>query len=292
MKATDTLKVCSMGLADLDAATRWAEKEGWNPICHAVSAYYTADPQGFFLLKNQHITIATMSKVKYSQGLAFIGYYIVEPAHRGQGYGKYLWDKVTENIDNEMYVALDGVVAQLNNYQASGFELYTTTSRYRQNTGDHKKNHINLSSSITLNTDVDMAELIAYDQTVFSQHRADFLKHWLQLPSAKLVVAYDTQKQHICGYGQLVKAVEGYRISPLFADNVDIAIAIYDKLCQAAPGNIDIYIDIPNNLDSAKALINYFGLTKVFETARMYYHGKQPERLWHKEFGRTTLELG
>jgi len=278
-----------MNLADLNAAIRWAEKEGWNPIVHAANAYYASDPRGYFLLKNHHATLATLSKVKYDQGLVFMGFYMVDPLLRSQGYGKYLWDNVTETFVNDGYIGLDGVVAQIKNYQTSGFELYVTTSRYRYDNNKHQAMD-DLSASITLSTDFVMSDLIAYDQSIFSQNRTAFLKHWLQLPSAIRLMAY--HKQNLCGYGQLVKAIDGYRVSPLFADSADIALYLFDKLCQSLPEHTPIYIDIPDNHEAVPMFIKLFKPTKISESARMYYQGKQPQRLIHKEFGRTTLELG
>lgn len=290
MQSTDNLIIQNMDIDDLKSAIAWAGKEGWNPISHAAEAYYALDPHGYFLLRDQKHTIATISKVKYKQGLAFIGFYIVDPAYRGQGYGKYLWDAIVKDLNKDAYVALDGVVAQISNYQTSGFELYTTTSRYYQHVNCLLQIYEISPTHVTFCDEVAMEDLIAYDQSVFSQAREGFLMHLLKLPDAKRLIAHD--KKRICGYGQILKAKDGYRISPLFADDFDIAAYIFNHLCQTVKENLPIYIDIPDNHKDAKAFVELFQLEKSFETARMYYHNKQPKRLEHKEFGRTTLELG
>lgn len=234
--------------------------------------------------------IASLSKVTYLEGMAFLGLYIVKPQLRHQGYGKYLWDRVNAYIDSYTCVVLEGVIAQINNYKLSGFELYDMTARYRyhQNSSNAKESFT--FTDTTFHDHIDFTELLAYDKSVFSQSRESFLREWLKLPGAKQVFAKN--KQGICGYGQIVKAEEGYRISPLFADNPDIALSIIKKLCIFIEDNTPVYLDIPGSNLYTKSLVKALKLTRVFETACMYYHGHPAQTCTDKVFSKTTLEIG
>jgi hypothetical protein len=88
----------------------------------------------------------------------------------------------------------------------------------------------------------------------------------------------------------LRKADEGYKIGPLFADNFEIAEALYQACLNAAPGE-NVYLDIPVINKDAISLIKKYNASYVFECARMYY-GNHPEQDLAKIFGITTFELG
>ena len=290
MDSRHDTSICLMQLEDLKQAVAWAKKENWNPILNAAEAYYATDPSGYFLLKKDNETIATLSQVKYGNGFAFIGFYIVTPTLRGQGYGKYLWDEITKHNKPHDAIALDGVVAQEKNYQASGFVLETYTTRYAHGLDTPLTTPTPHPQNITLSTDIDTDDLVQYDQAVFSQDRSVFLAHWAQLPNTIRIAAMKHGK--ICGYGQIVKATEGYRIAPLFADDVDIASYLYQALCQQIQMPSTVYIDMPDNQPEGAKFLRQWPLRPVFKTVRMYYHGNIPTRQAHKEFGRTKLEIG
>lgn len=286
----ENLSINKMTLNELELILTWASKEGWNTIHHAASAYYAADPNGFFVLKDGSNIIASLSRVIYPEGLGFIGLYIVESTLRHQGYGKYLWDKVTEDNDKYPCIALEGVMAQMANYEASGFILYDTTKRYRYQPKQLGALDNTIPDDLTLHESIDFETLQTYDQSIFSQNRKSFLKLWLQLPEAKFIAA---KNQHgICGYGLLVKADEGYRLAPLFADTVEIAKTILTNLCQTLPQGVNVYLDIPDCNLPAQSLVDELALTEVFKTALMYYQGRQAQTQLDKVFSKTTLEIG
>ena len=78
---------------------------------------------------------------------------------------------------------------------------------------------------------------------------------------------------------------------PLFADSPELAEALFDSLAARAEPGTAVYLDVPETNPAALELAQRHGMTRVFETARMYTGGAPPaatERL----FGITTFELG
>lgn len=290
MQLTDDLRVRQMEIDDLRLVLTWAEQEGWNPIQQTATAFFAADPLGFFILEKNKKPIASLSKVKYNNGLVVLGLYIVDSAYRGQGYGKYLWDIVTEGLSKERYTELEGVVEQVDNYRASGFEIHATTSRYRKKSSkltqetDESPHHITLTDTIAL------PDLIKYEHAILKQTRDAMLSEWLKSPFVRPLAAYN--KSGICGYGQIAKAFDGYRIAPLYADDLDTAFYLYAKLTKYVEDNVSIYIDIPDDNKQAQELARLLDLEKTFETVRMYYKARVPEILTHKVFGKASLEIG
>jgi len=77
---------------EIDLAIEWAAREGWNPGLHDADAFHVADPQGFLIGLLDGEPVATLSAVRYGADFGFMGFYIVDPACRGKGYGLQLWN--------------------------------------------------------------------------------------------------------------------------------------------------------------------------------------------------------
>ncbi len=86
-----------MSRADLDVALGWARDEGWNPGLDDSAPFHAQDPSGFLMGWIGTVRIGCISVVKYGADFAFLGLYIVHPAHRGKGYGKAIWDAGIES---------------------------------------------------------------------------------------------------------------------------------------------------------------------------------------------------
>ena len=76
---------------EIDIAADWAAAEGWNPGHHDATCFQSVDADGFWggFLDGQ--MISCISVVNYDADFAFLGFYITQPAYRGQGHGYALW---------------------------------------------------------------------------------------------------------------------------------------------------------------------------------------------------------
>ncbi len=118
-----------MTRSDLDLAIAWAAAEGWRPGLADGDSFYAADPQGFWLGELEGTPISCISAVAYNDCYGFLGFYIVHPGYRGQGYGWQTWQHALAYLGDRQ-IGLDGVVAQQANYQSCGFELVYRNIRY------------------------------------------------------------------------------------------------------------------------------------------------------------------
>lgn len=277
---------------EIDLCIRWAEAEGWNPGLYDAEAFYAADSEGFWVGLLDGEPIATISAVRYGSDFGFIGFYIVRPDYRGQGYGLDLWKAAMRHLQGRL-IGLDGVVAQQANYQKSGFQLAYNNVRYQGVAGQSSASAPGGSSvthgQVLAASDLPGAMIHAYDRHFFPGFRERFLSAWITQP--KVVARVMVVNGVICGLAVIRPCVNGYKIGPLFADDDSVALQLFDALVDTVEPGAQIQIDIPAINPRARALAQRHGMTPVFETARMYT-GSAPDLDIARMYGITSFELG
>ncbi|AMA10004.1 GNAT family N-acetyltransferase [Picosynechococcus sp. PCC 73109] len=282
MSGTYTIR--TMTRTELDLAVEWAAQEGWNPGLQDAASFYAADPTGFLVGLLDGEAIASISAVKYAPNFAFIGFYIVKPEYRGQGYGWQIWQAAIASVAGRN-VGLDGVVAQQENYKKSGFNLAYNNVRYSGLGGGQVSESPGLKPLAVVN----LEEVFQYDQRFFPGDRRSFLKAWLQQPDSTTWVMVNNTE--ITGYGMVRPCRRGYKIGPLFADNAEIAEILFLALKGSLPAGSELFLDVPMVNPEAIALAQRYQLQPVFETARMYTQAP-PTIPVQNIFGVTSFELG
>ncbi len=281
-----TFAVRTMRAGELELALEWARQEGWNPGVDDAHAFWEADPSGFLIGAIGEVPVGCISAVRYGESFAFIGLYMLHPEFRGKGYGKQLWNKGMALAGNRT-VGLDGVVAQQGYYRQHGFEVAYRTVRYGGipkvlDAGEQ-------ATQVTPVTHGKLQGLLQYDATIFPGLRHSFIRVWCDAPERRksFMVGGGSRAR---GYGTIRRCFHGYKVGPLFANKPEIARALLARLAAEAKG-APIYLDVPVDNLPAVRLAEEFGLSPVFETARMY-RGQAPEIPLDRVFGVTTLELG
>lgn len=277
-------KIRTMSRDEIHIAIDWAASEGWNPGLYDADCFYAADPEGFLVGELNNEPVATISAVKYGETFGFIGFYIVKPDYRGQGYGIEIWNAALERLSGRN-VGLDGVVAQQSNYKKSGFELAYRNIRYEGMSGGEPAKNPEIIKLSELPFDV----VEAYDQPFFPDNRTRFLKSWLNQPES--IALGIMRKGKLSGYGMIRACRSGYKIGPLFADSPELAESLFTSLKAGVEPGKPIYLDVPEMNRDAVALAENHKMKLVFETARMYT-GVFPDLPLNRLFGVTSFELG
>lgn len=282
MMNSSQFKIRPMTIADLELSLEWAATEGWNPGIYDAEAFYAADPSGFLMGEINGELISSISAVRYDDKFGFIGLYIVKPNWRGQGFGLQTWNAGLELL-GERNIALDGVLAQVENYRKFGFQPAYRHVRYA---GLGMATDTN--KGIVLLSDVGIEKLLNYDRQYFPTSRPQFLQKWINQPKN---AAYGFLKNdNLSGYGVLRKCRNGFKIGLLFAENLEIAESLFLSLINHAQ-NQPIFLDTPDANSPAIYLAQKYSMQPVFECVRMYTRGI-PEFDITRVFGVTTLELG
>jgi ribosomal protein S18 acetylase RimI-like enzyme len=281
MDRNEAFHVRRMARDEVDLAVEWAAQEGWNPGLHDAACFWSADPNGFFVGQCHGEPVACISAVTYGEDFGFIGLYIVKPAFRGRGFGLATWQHAMTYLGGRT-IGLDGVVAQQPNYRKSGFGLLYRNIRFQ--------GVVQAASAPSLvdARDVDLERLIACDRDGFGAPRAAFVQNWIAQPDA--VALAQIAHGRVGGYAVMRRCRAGRKIGPLFAEGPDIAQALFDGLAANAVGEV-ISLDVPEVNPAAVALAERHGMTRAFETARMY-RGDPPSIDVQRVFGVTSFELG
>ena len=272
---------------ELTIPIEWAAQEGWNPGLHDLESFYATDPSGFFMGFLDDKPISSLSAVAYDESFGFLGFYIVKPEHRGKGYGYQLWKTALNHLPTQN-IGLDGVLAQQENYKKSGFKLAYRNIRFegkgkKKGATQTQDNHIQLLSQVPFD------QLGKYDNQIFPVNRSQFLKLWIQQPES-LAIGF-VENDQMRGYGMVRKCKSGYKVGPLFADNKDIALQLFERMREFVGEKESIFLDVPETNSEAVTLAKQFNMNQMFETARMYTK-EVPKLPLHKIFGVTTFELG
>jgi GNAT superfamily N-acetyltransferase len=265
---------------DWAVVARWAGDEGWNPGLSDPSCFFAQDPGGFFVGRLDGEPVTSVSVVNYGDDYAFLGFYLVRPDLRGRGHGLATWKTALAHAGDRT-VGLDGVVAQQDNYRRSGFEPAHRTFRYS-----------GVVPGAAVPADVravtEARSVAGYDSACHPADRPRFLERWLTADGHRALARVVDGR--LTGYGVIRPGRDALRIGPLFADTAADARALLTGLAAEAAGR-ELVIDVPEPNAAAVSLVEEYGLTPSFETARMY---TGPVRPYAEErvFGVTTLELG
>ena len=283
MPNTD-LTIRTMTCAELETAVEWAALEGWNPGLHDARCYFAADPTGYFIGFLDGDPVGAVSAVRYGDKFGFMGFFIVKPEHRGQGYGMQLGRAGIEYLEGRI-IGLDGVVEQQENYKKAGFEYAFRNVRYQGNGGGEAPATDNLVEL----SDVPFETIADYEQPFFPTDRSEFLKAWLSQPNAHCLGIMVDGK--LSGYAVMRPCRSGYKIGPLYADQPELAEQLFSALKARAKPSDPVVLDVPEVNPEAVALVKRHGMTLVFETARMYMGGMFDLPL-DRIFGLTSFEIG
>ncbi|RLV60303.1 GNAT family N-acetyltransferase [Parashewanella curva] len=265
-------------------------KEGWNPGIHDIHTYPDCTNTHFAVALHQDQPVSFASYIIYQQKYAFAGCYLVlNPEQRGQGFGLALTNHLLDEMKQKgvKVIGIDGVVAQRDNYAKKGFvDAYLHRQFYYQVQG-----HESIDENVSL-TCPEIDTLTAFEAPFVPEPRSAFWQTWaVNDPSKKFACIHDSYGE-LSGFACLRKAVNGYRVGPIYAEGVDEAIELLHGLAAQVPVESILYIDIPEGNPAGSHFIHQAELTEnQFDCMRMY-KGKQPQLNVKGIFGVCTLEMG
>ncbi len=282
---SEPLEIRNLREDEIQIALEMARTEGWNPGLEDGTAFFAADPGGYFVGEIGGELVNVISAVRYGDEFSFIGLYICRPEYRTRGFGHQIWDHAMRYLGTRL-IGLDAVSEQTASYAQHGFRSVYRNVR---------------QCGISL-CDTPMDPRIAplgqglfpsirdYDRRFFPASREAFLKLWTApMLETRRGFAF-VEDGDIEGYGVIRQCHEGFKIGPLFADTPEIADTLFRALAGQVKGQI-VILDTPEPNAAALLLAERYELSPEFETFRMY-RGPAPSLPLDQTFGITTFELG
>lgn len=261
-----------------------------------MGVFFALDPEGFFLGVLDGEVIGCCSGVAYDDTYGFVGYYIVDPAHRGKGYGLPLFERVMARLGPGRNIGLDGEPEQVGNYVKSGFTSHYESVRFQIKGQGLSGPHDEGAGGVTLVAarDVDMAAISAYDAQSHATPRPRLLEAWSCIGGTAGFAAMGDGCA-IEGYGFMRPLADaetkGWRIGPLVADSPVVAAALLQRLCQQLPPTTTFYLDVPGANADTLALMAAVHATRMHACTRMYTRSP-PLVAIRKCFAHLSLEVG
>jgi len=283
----ENIEIKKLEQQDLDTLIGWASNEGWNPGKNDAKVFWDTDPDGFYGCFFENKLIAGGAIISYNDEYGFMGLFIVHNDYRNDGIGRKLWhfrrDMLISRLQPNASIGMDGVLAMQPFYSKGGFNIAYRDERY-----EFLSKAFSFSTHISTIESNDFDDIVTYDINFFGCARVEFLKGWLYMPEGKSFMY--KKDNEILGYAVMRKAETGYKIGPLFANNLEIADELL-KSCFSAYPNDSVFLDIPTTNNDAVGLVKKYDGKYVFECARMYY-GKVPNTPINNIYGITSFELG
>gem|GEM_PF-3123035 len=240
--------------------------------------FFDVDPAGCLLcvLNDGHIPIGCISGLKYSDNKAFIGLYIMLPEHRGKGYGVQLFHRVQEHLAG-YEVALDGVEAQIPNYERSGFHPTRWNMTYRcVNPVTPIDNNVSNETTVDVRdvTTIPISEWAASERASIGFSRGDKYYETLKKQSFG-VCAIDKQSGRMVGMCLARQsALIGYVVGPWYCRDREVAkVLVVALLTDHRLAGQTITIEVPADNKDAVALLDSLGFKFVFKCNRMWTGG-------------------
>ncbi|KAF9291827.1 hypothetical protein BGZ68_001819 [Mortierella alpina] len=310
----------------------WSISEHWNPGSggHDIrQVFHKIDPNGFFLgriaSESDHKSsddkvVSIISAVRFGDSkLGWIGYYLVDPAYRGRGYGLLGFHRALDHLQDCTSIGLDGVMAQVENYKKSGFTTINWQNERRHGSVVDvvETKEPALVQAIRENkvlglvniTDAPVERLAALEEQFMGLQRPDFVRNWAQFHGAGkdepqlgrfgAAVVSTSDPNKVLGYGCVRRAETSYRVGPLYATSGEVAKQILVKLAMAVvdadrqtPHGVPLMfdIDMPNTNVEAVKIMDGFGWKNTFPSLRMW-KGPGPKVDVNGVYGICTLEI-
>jgi GNAT superfamily N-acetyltransferase len=283
----EALNIRNMTRREVDLLVEWAAREGWNPGIHDADLFWHTDPDAFIGADLNDEMVGAGAITSYDGRFGFMGFFIMLPNYRGRGLGDQLWharrQRLRERLCAGATIGMDGVFNMQDYYARGGFVFSHRDIRF-----EGRGVATPIAPGVLPLSEIPFDDVLSYDSACFPAPRERFLRAWIAQPDSRALGC--RRDDRLAGFGVIRRCRQGCKIGPLFANDQEVADALFTALCDFAPGE-PVFLDAPENNPMATALAARHDMREVFGCARMYL-GPFPSLPAERIFGVTTFELG
>jgi hypothetical protein len=284
MSPTDDLRISPMTPSDLAVMVEWLAQDGLNPGLQATTLYEAFEDGLMLMGRVNGERAAALMGTRYSGEFGMVGPGAVNPALRGRGYGHAMFAAMLERLGDGPLAAdvPPELIAPARQY---GFEPRYEGLRMRGAVGVRAPLPDDGTAIVPVAA-VSREALMRYDHAVTGMVRTRFLQHWLEQGDSAGVALLDGEGA-LLGYAFVRACRVGYRIGPLFANDLACATRLFDTLCSRVGWGQTIFMDVPDRNPAAVQLAADRDLVTVATAPRMV-RGDKPATQIERVFGVTN----
>lgn len=249
--------------AEMPLLIRMAVLDERNPGFNDADIFYRIDPNGFIIAVSDQKVIGSICAISYGPDFGFIGLHLVIPEFQNSEVEEKLLEVALQKL-GDINTGLNCYPSQLSYYSEHGFSSPHKIISYEGKTDGLLPSTDNIVSPFLHPFDL----LNDYDKSCFPYDRKNFLMIYLNQPQSLLLGKLKDNKY--AGYGISIPTENGFKISPLLADDHETAEHILTALVRHLKKGSHFFIDLPEENVAAVRLAQKLNMKKIRETIRMY----------------------
>jgi len=248
--------------AELDIAMDWTTTEGWNLGVNDAEFFYHYGTEGYLIALRNGEPVGFFGSILMEPAFAAADLFIVKPGLRNYFVGRDLGRAALQLLEDRNASA-PAVKGKVRNYKFHGFKIAYDMERCEGVIGTCLAD-----PGLVDLKEIAAETLMAYDRICYPVDRARLMTQWINYPGA--VALGLMQEGRLAGYGVMRKAVKGFRIEPLYADDATIAVRLLSALLAQASAGDTFFLDLPDINPGATELRRRFELRPLFGMVRMF----------------------
>lgn len=285
MTPADTaIELSAANTSDIRMVTKWLAGEGWDFGIRDFPALLRHDPNSTLLVRHQSRPLGCVRAFSIGETLGRISDLVIHPSARDKGLGRALMKMVLRQLEGKV-IGLDSPLEWVSSYEKLGFTTSHRVLRYQITSAcDYA-----LPDSVVGFEDSMMQAVGQFEKAYFNVDRTGFIASLLKEPLTLGRVVMEAGE--IKGYGLIRPSLWGWKIGPLVATSLEVAVKLVNSLATNLPYSSKVYIDVPDGNREMAALLDRQCRGPLLSVARMY-NGPAPEIDCKGLFSTASFDLG
>jgi GNAT superfamily N-acetyltransferase len=251
---------------DLSFADSLRAIVGWNQTLDDWRRFLSMEPEGCFLAEMDGVPAGTVTTLRYSSQLAWVGMVLVHPDHRRRGIGRALLNHGIEWLQEHgvRCIKLDATPAGKQVYEGMGFKDEWTLTRW-EHAGLTLMQPLNASLRLWRTSDAQFVGLL--DAAAFGVSRQTLLEKLASQSRRAFVL--ETALGPAAGYGFIRPGAQAAYLGPIVAISAQAGLQLVEALLAGSAGE-KVFWDIPDANTAAVVWACEHGFARQRMLTRMH----------------------
>jgi GNAT superfamily N-acetyltransferase len=285
---SDRLHLRILRPEDLSFADSLRALVGWNQTLDDWRRFLAMEPEGCFLAEWDGVPAGTITTLRHSSQLAWIGMVLVHPEHRRRGIGRALFHHCLRWLQERgvCCIKLDATPAGKQLYEGMGFKDEWTLTRW-EHAGLTLAKPLNACPRPWRTSDAQLVSLL--DAAAFGVSRQTLLE--VLAGQSRSAFLLETPPGPTAGYGFIRPGSQAAYLGPIVATSAQAGLQLVEALLGASTGG-KVFWDIPDANTAAVVWARRHGFTRQRMLTRMYLgQNTAPSNPW-QQFALAGPEVG